>query len=150
MSLPESRGKRTQTVKFVPNQDAPDNETLIANEAKRNNQNPDTVVVVPFAELEGELTTVDTHILSQGQPVSMDVFQGFSSSCVIEQEKPTQLGERIADELDSFESPDPSEIKNQLMAHIVGEDEDPPITTINSEEDIVALEKYVTGHDIDG
>lgn len=134
------------SVTFVPNEeDTRTIEDRIERVAQRTNQNPESILVVPFSELEGELTTVDSNVRVKGQPVPMDVLGNFVNSPVAELEKPNRLGEQLADELDTFEPLDPSEIVNQTTAYIVGDSCPPASVVITSDEDITKLEQHAQG-----
>ncbi len=136
------------TAKFVPNSlDNCSIEERINSHAALHKQDPETVVVIPFTELEGELVAVNTNLTVEGKPVTMDMVGGGGYPIKIEQETPTLLGEKLAEELASFDPPHPTKISNQTVAQIV---RDGPIlySVISSEEDITRLEQknFSEGH----
>jgi hypothetical protein len=135
------------SIKFIPNED--DNrpkDAFIKLMAEVTRQDPETLVVVPFSELEGSITKVDSNLRIDGQPVTMDV-AGDYGQAVGAEETPSVLGETLADELESFDPLHPTDIVKETTAHIVSgmwEGSNEPVV-ITSEEDITKLEQQATG-----
>jgi hypothetical protein len=130
-------------VTFVPNADGPTRDEFIK---QRYGVDPDDVIAVPFSELEGTvLTQVDSNFTYQGSPVSMDV-TGDVQTLRVEPEPVTKLGEQLATELDSFDSPTAADISTPSSTYIVGayESGEPAKMVIDSEEKMEQLEKKAT------
>jgi len=110
------------SVKFVPNHIAFEStEDLITKKAHSLNQDLESVIIVPFSELEGKI----------------DFPEGFTP--VIEE--PTRLGEKLADELDTFVEW-PISVVHLSLTHVANSDFEGEIATvIDSEETMHELEK---------
>lgn len=132
------------TLKFVPNHDDPSGvDEFISDKARRHNQDPEAAIVVPFSALEGAINEVDSSLTADGHPVPVQIV-GTKAPTVVEETSTTPLGEELADELETFNPPTPSEIAKQTITYIVGENEDPYHHVIRSEQDIAELEQEAT------
>jgi len=129
------------TLKLVPTDGDPEfTENIIKAHAELLKQDPNTVVALPFSEIENTLNTIDSNFTVAGVPVSMDVV-GYPTMVRPNEEKPTKLGEKLAEELDTFEEfTAGNPIVNQTTAFFTGDEINPLITTITSDEDITKLE----------
>lgn len=132
-----------QTAKFVPNEEAPQVEERIRIHAERLNQDPETVIAVPFSALEGAINEVNSSLTIDGHPVPVQTVSTDVSPVLVETTT-TPLGEQLTDELETFDPLTPSEIAKQTMTYVVGENEDPYHRVIESEKDIARLEQEAT------
>ena len=138
------------TVMFVPNQKAPETKEDIFNRwATQNQKDPESVIAIPFSELEGEFEQVDSNLTvsdleGNRTPVKSDTaFSVAIKSVVFEPESIDPVGEEVAKELDTFDLKE--EVIQPGVTFTIGDNEEGVTTYINSEEDIVKHENFATG-----
>jgi hypothetical protein len=143
--------KSKPSLTFIPNAAAPfTTEERITQLAISLNQDPENAYAIPFSELEGNLLhQVPSHITATGSPVLVDIAGEALIEAPLGSEPVTELGERLASELDSFDSPTAADIVVSPYAHIPyqGSDGDASITPmlVDSEETMTKLEQEATG-----